>query len=221
MSDKIARNNALYPGVVTKDPAAIEAMILNNLGLVVVKVDAFISNVPGVAYLRDDLVSAGNVGLVKAVKKIDRRVRIEAVNLWLARFIVREMHTVLPSERTILLPRPSKMPQNDGRSMEPATIFNALPETLEAPSGLRVIELRDTIEACCESEAERECLRLREEGYTFTEISDMLSIPLVGVKRMFDRLKARVLGHWTNPRDVAPWRAFHQARARSKALKQR
>jgi hypothetical protein len=144
MSDNIARNNELYAGVVTKDPAAIEAMILNNLGLVVVKVDAFISNVPGVAYLRDDLVSAGNVGLVKAVKKIDRRVRIEAVNLWLARFIVREMHTVLPSERTILLPRPSKMPQNDGRSMEPATIFNALPETPLKPAA----SLRPNVSAC-------------------------------------------------------------------------
>ena len=64
MSENIKRNNELYPAVVAGDAAAREAMILNNLGLVATKANALICQVPGVAYLRDDLVSAGNIGLV-------------------------------------------------------------------------------------------------------------------------------------------------------------
>ena len=88
MSENIQRNNELYPAVVAGDAAAREAMILNNLGLVVTKANALICQVPGVAYLRDDLVSAGNIGLVTAVNQIAAgRVRMKAVNTWLGRVV--------------------------------------------------------------------------------------------------------------------------------------
>ena len=61
MSENIARNNQLYPAVLAGDAAAREAMILNNLGLVVVKADSLIRQTPALAYLRDDLVAQGTL----------------------------------------------------------------------------------------------------------------------------------------------------------------
>lgn len=198
MSENIQRNNELYPAVVAGDSAAREAMILNNLGLVVVKADSLIRQVPGAAYLRDDLVSAGNVGLVKAVQKITQKVHRGAVNHWLGRFIEREMRTVLPSERTIRVPPPSKLLLVNSRPSEPPSVFNVIPETLEACSDFRLVELRDVMAACCRSDAERECLRLHEEGYTFKEIGEYLGVSLPTANRMFHKLKARILEYWSD-----------------------
>jgi len=168
MSDNIARNNELYPAVLAGDRAACEAMILNNLGLVVVKADALICLIPKVAYLRDDLVSAGNIGLVQGVNKIEEHhVCMEAVNSWLGQSITNEMLQLLPVEQPIQVPRRSDdLARENGCPIEMPSVFNAFPENLETCSEDGAVDLRDTIEACCESEAERECLRLREEGYT-------------------------------------------------------
>ena len=74
MSAQHRTEQRVVPGCACRAQAAArEAMILNNLGLVVVKADALIRQMPTVAYLRDDLVSAGNIGLVQAVKQIGVR----------------------------------------------------------------------------------------------------------------------------------------------------
>ena len=43
---------------------------------------------------------------------------------------------------------------------------------------------------------ERECLRLREAGYTFQEIAAVLSLPQTTTYVMFRQLKARILAIW-------------------------
>ena len=70
MAFTVEKNNELFPAVAAGDAAARDAMIEDNMALVVVKADALIRQMPSVAYLRDDLVSAGYVGLVKAVNKV-------------------------------------------------------------------------------------------------------------------------------------------------------
>jgi DNA-directed RNA polymerase specialized sigma24 family protein len=200
MSDNIERNNELYPAVVAGDPAAREAMILNNLGLVVVKAESLIRQMPGIAYLRDDLVSAGNTGLVKAVNQIasgDGRIRMAGVNKWIGRLVTRAMLTLLPREHSVPVPRESRrLARKTQQPIQIPVVFNVIPETLEAFSDLRVVELRDAISACCHSDAERECLRLHEEGYTFREISQQLGIPYSTTTLMFRTLKARILDYW-------------------------
>jgi DNA-directed RNA polymerase specialized sigma24 family protein len=199
MSENIKRNNELYPAVVAGDAAAREAMILNNLGLVAIKAHVLICQIPGVAYLRDDLVSAGNVGLVRAVQKINPKVCMGAVNHWLGRFINREMRKLLPAEHTIRVPRQtSDLARHNGRPIPAPVVSNALSETLHAHSDLSVVDLRDVMSACCRSDAERQCLRLREEGYRFKEISRLLGVSLPTANLMFRKLKARVLDYWTN-----------------------
>jgi RNA polymerase sigma factor (sigma-70 family) len=198
MSPNVTRNNELYPAVLAGDAAAREAMILNNLGLVIVKADSLIRQVPGVAYLRDDLVSAGNIGLVTAVNQIAAgRVRMESVNTWIGRVVTRTMRHLLPHEHTIHIPQESRrLARNKKQPIEPPRVFNAIPETLEAYSELTVVELRDVFDACCKSDAERDCLRLREAGYTFREIGARLSISTSLAQEMFRNLQARILAYW-------------------------
>ncbi len=198
MSENIQRNNELYPAVVAGDAAAREAMILNNLGLVVTKANALICQVPGVAYLRDDLVGAGNIGLVTAVNQIAAgRVRMKAVNTWLGRVVTRAMLHLLPHEHTIPIPHESRRrARNKNQPIEPPEVVNGLSESLETFTDAAVVDLRDLMDVCCESEAERKCLKLHEEGYTFEAIGQLLGTSLKVAFRMFHRLEARILDRW-------------------------
>ena len=60
----------------------------------------------------------------------------------------------------------------------PPCVLNGLSEKLETYLEFETVDLRDLMDACCQSDAERECLRLREAGRTFKEISRTLRIPL-------------------------------------------
>jgi RNA polymerase sigma factor (sigma-70 family) len=201
MASTIEKNNELFPAVVAGDTAARDAMIEGNMALVAVKADALIRQMPSVAYLRDDLVSAGYVGLVKAINKLPSgRVRMEALNSWIGRCVAHEMLQLLPYERTIHVPRvsshaarnPDTVPWN-ARPIQTPAVANVFPETLQTHSPLAAMELRDTFRACCQSDAERECLRLREEGYTLEEIGDRLGISKAQAHRLFNRLRNEIL----------------------------
>ena len=61
------QNEQFYARVMAGDDKAREEMIEGNMPLVIAKVDAYIGCHPQVAYLRDDLHSAGFLALVKAV----------------------------------------------------------------------------------------------------------------------------------------------------------
>jgi len=198
MSENIARNNQLYPAVLAGTAAAREAMILNNLGLVVVKADSLIRQTPQIAYLRDDLVSAGNIGLVQAVYQIKRHcVQQRAVNSWLGRGIVIQMQRLRTREHTIYIPQTSaERARRKGRPITPPSILNGLSEKLESYLEFETVDLRDLMDASCQSGIERECLRLREAGCTFKEISRTLRIPLPTANYLFRRLKVRVLARW-------------------------
>ncbi len=198
MAFTIENNNELFPAVLAGDAAAREAMIVNNVGLVIVKAGSLIRQMPSVAYLRDDLVSAGYIGLVRAVNKVPTgRVRMKALNAWIGRCVTKEMRDLLPRERSIHIPRESsRLARNHNRPIEVPTVFNVIPETLETHSELAVVELRDIFDACCKSETERKCLRLREAGYTFQEIGTRLNISKSLAQKMFRNLQERILACW-------------------------
>jgi DNA-directed RNA polymerase specialized sigma24 family protein len=195
MACTVEKNNQLFPAVVAGDAAARDAMIEGNMALVVVKADALIRRMPTVAYLRDDLVSAGHVGLVKAVDKaVKGRIRsMKALNAYIGRCVTREMLELLPRERSIHVPRKScDAARKNDHPIQAPVVLNMVPEWLQAHSQLAVVALRDTLDACCKSPTERECLRLREAGHTFQEIADALAMPLTTVYGLFRVLRDRV-----------------------------
>ncbi len=195
MVSTIEKNNQLFPAVAAGDTAARDAMIEDNMALVVVKADALIRRMPSGAYLRDDLVSAGYVGLVKAVNKVAAgKIKTpKALNTYMGRSVTREMLKLLPRERGIHVPWESnRAARNSGHPIQAPVVRNVVPVWLPGHSPLSVVDLRDTVDACCKSPAERECLRLREAGHTFQEIADALSVPLTTIYDLFRVLRDRV-----------------------------
>lgn len=196
----IEQNNELYDAVVAGDPHARDEMIINNRGLVVVKSESLIRQIPSLAYLRDDLVCAGNIGLVEGVDGIvGGKVKMAAVNSWLGQAIVRAMLHYLPNEQTIrILAESRRCALIAGEPIDPPRIFNALPEVLEAASDYRVVELRDVFSACCRTENERLCFRLREAGHTYTEIAEKAGLAVSTVYGILKQLKQRILDAWND-----------------------
>ena len=139
-----------------------------------------------------------------AVNKVPTgRVPMRKLNAFIGACVMKEMLDLLPQERTIYVPaRSEALAHNNDCPIEAPIVSNVLPETLETFSETGLVDLRDLMDACCESDAERACLRLREEGYTFQEISDRLGLSLAKVFRMFGKLKARILAEWTRGRFV-------------------
>jgi DNA-directed RNA polymerase specialized sigma24 family protein len=204
MASSVTRNNELFPLVVAGDAAARSALIEENMALVVVKADSLIKQMPSIAYLRDDLVSAGYIGLVKAINRLPSgKVRMKALNTWIGRCVLRVLLQLLPKERTIRVPRSSadaaRNPESvswDAQPIDAPVVYNVLPETLRAHSHLPLVDLQDICEACCHTDTERECLRLRAAGYTFREIGTTLDLPLATANLMFRNLQKRILHKW-------------------------
>ncbi len=195
MAFTVEKNNELFPAVAAGNAGARDAMIEGNMALVVVKADALIRQMPSVVHLRDDLVSAGYVGLVKAVGKVVAgKVKTpKALNAYVGRCATREMLKLLPRERGIHVPWESnRAARKNDHPIQAPVVINVIPEAFQAHSQLAVVDLRDTVDACCKSHTERECLRLREAGHTFQEIADALSMPLATVHDLFRVLRDRV-----------------------------
>ena len=167
------------------------------MALVCVKVDALIARVPAVAYLYDDLVSAGYVGLVKAVNTLPKGcIKMRALNAWIAQCLKREFGRVLVRERVIYIPQQSSDRRRSAGDPIPApTVLHAIPETLETYSEQGAVDLEDVFAFCCRSDVDRECLRLRREGYKFREIAQRLKLPLQTAHRHFRQLEARIREH--------------------------
>jgi DNA-directed RNA polymerase specialized sigma24 family protein len=195
MAFTVEKNNELFPAVAAGDATARTAMIEGNMGLVWVKADALIRTLPSIAYLRDDLISAGYVGLVRAINRVSSgRVRQYALNAWIGRCVTREMRRMLPHELSIHVPwESSRLARRNDQPIVTPIVTNALPETLPGHSALGVVDLRDIIAKCCQNAEERECLRLREEGYTHQEIADRLGLPLTTAYLMFRTVQDRIL----------------------------
>jgi hypothetical protein len=210
MASSVQRNNELLPCVIAGDAEARRVLIEENMALVIVKADGLVRQMPHFAYLRNDLVSAGYVGLVKAINKLSttkpRKSSLRAasaLNTWMGRAILHEMLELLPREQAIQVPRKSaKAARNpetvswNARPINTPIVYNVLPETLTARSQFALVDLQDVCDVCCQTETERECLRLRAAGHTFKEIGIALHQPLPTAYLMFRKLQKRILKKW-------------------------
>lgn len=196
MSSNVARNNELFPAVVAGDTEARRAMIEENMALVIVKVDSLIKELLCVKYLRADLISAGNLGLVWAVNRVaaGKVKKAEALNKYIGRGIMRSLFELLRREHTIYIPaRTIRQHRSTGGELIPApVILNTTPKYLKAISIHPSIDLHDLCYSCCQSDDERRCLQMREEKYTFVEIAKALDIPLTTLYDRFRHLRARI-----------------------------
>ena len=192
------KNADLHPRVAAGDKKARETMISGNMPLVLSKVEAFIRSFPSIAHLRDDLVSAGCVGLVKAVNKMargegPRNTDPVAPTDFIGMWINRELGELVDAEHTIRLPARSKYrARANGQELEAPEVCNAIPERFEVPSYQEELEIRDLIDSCCACEDERAFVAMREAGHTLVDIGAAIGKSRMAVQRMAKQIDARV-----------------------------
>lgn len=172
------RNERLYPRVMAGDEKAREEMIEANMPLVIVKVNSFLCRHSQFEHLRDDLHSAGFVGLVQAVNKMAEHVDPPIANPtgYISVAITHEIGRLVAKEENRGFAR---VPKADKEAGKIPFVTNSLPESLVDPkqqAAQEVIEMRDLLESCCESDDERTILRMREKGHSDREIADAIGL---------------------------------------------
>lgn len=176
------KNNELYSRVMAGDEQARQQMIEGNMALVGNKVNAFIRGHPQAGHLRDDLRSAGYIGLVQAVNAMDKHENPENPNPtgYLSIAIHREIKRLADGEALISVPdRTQRDARKENRQIKAPTVHQGIPKSFDdqkQDSPLEVIELRDLLDSCCESDDERTILRMREEGYSDRNIADAIGL---------------------------------------------
>jgi hypothetical protein len=210
-------NDTLFELVKAGDTAARERMITGNMYLVVDKVDCFLRRHPHATHLRDDLTSAGFIGLLQAVNAISGgNVAKTNITGYLAVGIGREMSELMDQENVIFIsagqrryarehgyeleiPKVQTLPSDKDKHYDPNDDGQlADNETLPVGSDFGyypfgATEVRDLLDACCQTHEEREFMWLREAGYTFKEISGKLKMPVASVHAIKTRLYQRFL----------------------------
>ena len=184
MTEPLSRekNNELYWRVMARDEQARQQMIEGNMALVGNKVNAFIREYPEAAHLRDDLRSAGYIGLVQAVNAMDKHENPENANPtgYLSIAIHREIKRFADSEAVISVPdRTQRDARKKNRQIKAPAVHQGIPKSSadqKQDSQREVIELRDLLDSCCESDDERTILRMREEGYSDREIAEAIGL---------------------------------------------
>ena len=186
-------NKRLYPLVAAGDADARRQMIEGNMSLVVTKVDAFLGEWPGFAHLRDDLMSAGFMGLTKAVNKMAAGRRVRNPTSYLGSAIKREFDYLLESEAAIRLPHSSRFDalKNDEELAAP-TVTNTLPERQGAQSSIGEVDVRDLFDSCCTCQEERIVLAMCEAQHTYAQIAKAIGRPGSSTYVMAKKVKARI-----------------------------
>ena len=193
-------NIALCPLVQAGDVVARERMITGNMPLVVECVNTFIqAGRTWLGYLRDDLTSAGFLGLVGAVNNIARHKKlIENPTTYLGSAIRAKLFDLIGIEQNVRCPRTNRWnPHNELEDAKlPCTVVVDM-EKLPVSSEIRAVDLRDFIErACCHDDSERQMIRLCEEGYTQMEISRQVGVSQTKVSIVLRRIETQVKQEW-------------------------
>lgn len=186
-------NAKLHSRVTVGDEAAKQRMIEGNMPLVVNKVEALVAKAPALAYLYDDMLSAGLLRLVEAVDSIANLPADDSdmVAGYLAKAITNAIADEIESSSTIHVARRSlKRLKSKGDCPPVATTLEHDP-IQEVSAAHRVFEMRDLVMSCCKSEHERAVVTLREAGYTCEEIGAQLSISKPTVTRYLRQIAAR------------------------------
>jgi DNA-directed RNA polymerase specialized sigma subunit len=171
------KNNALVPQVAAGDATARQQMICNNMVFVISRVNAYIRLRPEIEYLRDDMTSAGLYGVCKGVNKIAGGSNVTNATAYLSYWINREILLVLDAE----------FPEGE----EQLIVTMDMDQLSRVDDSFDLVDLRELIYSCSETEQEREMLRLREARLECPEIGVVLGVSRRTAFRMLERIEKR------------------------------
>lgn len=186
-------NEQLYPRVAAGDKAAIRQMIEGNMSLVVDKVDSFIVCFPKIAHLRDDMISGGFIGLTEAVNRMAETGPKDSPNPtgYISFWVKKHIGLVVDGEQAngasswTIADR-----KNKGKELSHQV---PMPNVEQFIDPTAMVELRDLIQACCETEEDRVIVEMREKGYVDKDIAETLGLPLTTTYMMRRAIYERFL----------------------------
>jgi len=195
------RNDQLLPRVVAGDLDAYQEMICSNVALACYRADFFVQSQHrqgfSIEFLRDDLISAGIYGVVEAVNRIRNGAQVTnptaMIGYWIRKEImlaaVKEPHEYQETSVTY------REPDTEGWS-EDEDLTDCRKQGTESTSQIdpsfQLVDLRDLIYSCCETEQEHILIRLREtEGMDCTEIAPLLHVSKNTIYRMLRVIEER------------------------------
>ena len=193
------RNERLHPRVMAGDEQAREEMIESNMPLVVLRVNSVIQRNPQLTHLRDDLHSAGFTGLVQAVNKMAEGSDIANPNSYISVAISHEIAKLAEKEAAhigielVNLLERDPLADTDSADSVPE-VSHGIPESIvdaNQSAACELLELRDLIESCCETDEERTLIRMREEGYVDRDIAEVLNMPHTAAYMLRKELEQR------------------------------
>lgn len=193
------KNEELYVRVMAGDEQAHQEMIESNMALVGSNVNEYVRKHPEAAHLRDDLRSAGYVGLVQAVGAMAKHRDPENSNPtgYMSVAIRREISRCADNEGTISIPdRTQREARKENRPLAAPAVCQGIPKSLadSAPDAAQeLIEIRDLLDSCCQSEDERTILRMREGGYADRDIAKEIGLAHTTTYMMRRELEKRYL----------------------------
>jgi len=191
-------NDRLYPLVVAGDANARQRMIEGNMSLAITKVESFIRCFPEIPHRRADQTRHAFLRLAKLHNNMDagKRPRKRAPSApvdFMGMWINRELGRLVEDETPIRVPHTSKdRARNEGQEMAPPAVVNDIPERCAVPSYQKDLEIRDLIEACCTSDAERRFIAMRRARNTLAAIADAFGVPTHTISNLQRKLKARI-----------------------------
>jgi hypothetical protein len=178
-------------------------MIEGNMGLVIIRVNAYLRKCPNMSHYREDLISAALGGLCEAVTSMQDSKDAEKVNPtgYIYTVIDQAMTKDADEESTIKIPqrtqqkaREAKKPIDKPCFVGPKTQKTAF-SRLKERDFHRPIEIREELFASCEGDLDRSIIGMYLEGYTDTEIGNMLGMHRLNILKarnaVFDRFKTR------------------------------
>lgn len=200
-------NEELYKRVVKGDKQAREEMINRNVALVVFKVDRYLDEFPMFEYLRDELLSEGFVGLCRAANRMAEGGEVTGVtnptgllNTW----ILHSIGEVIDGESSNgLSPRSVRRLRKKGVHVAESIEDDvALESKSNEHDPAALVDLRDTLTACCETEYDHAIIDLRERGFSDREIGIELDLPTTTAYMMRRELYDRFLERSGLPGEV-------------------
>ncbi len=188
-------NDELYPLVAAGDKDAIRKMIEANMSLAISKVDSYIGTYPHVSYLREDMEGEGFLGVTMAVNKMAEAGPIENPNPtgYISYWIMERIGYVVDREITSGLT--DRGIRKKRAKQQTVAHQVAMPPVLDIlmDDPTKLIELREQILSCCETEQDRTIVRMRESRYTDKEIAAALDAPVTTTYMLRRAIYARFL----------------------------
>jgi hypothetical protein len=159
------------------EPESRDNMIIGNMALVTLKVDTWVKNHPELFFIREDLISAGMLGLCEAVDYLRRTEGVVNPTGCIYHFIDAHLSRLVAEESTISVSYNSQWEaEQAGKPIELPRPLNDSATTqvfmqLEDDDPIAALELQDELDSICMNQLDRLIIKRRSEGCTDEEIA--------------------------------------------------